>query len=96
MDHFIRVNDTNRHAAGDFVLSDLADHLAKFTSVQSIFKRLLVKNLFFILLKAASSPPGTAARTLMREHLYKRSKGEFYSILVPSKLFPTQQLIFTQ
>ncbi|MBK6795181.1 MAG: diguanylate cyclase [Anaerolineales bacterium] len=39
IDHFKRVNDTYGHAAGDFVLRDLADHLAEFTRTGDIVCR---------------------------------------------------------
>ena len=39
IDHFKRVNDMYGHAAGDFVLRDLADHLAEFTRTGDIVCR---------------------------------------------------------
>ncbi|MBK7316594.1 diguanylate cyclase [Candidatus Villigracilis affinis] len=39
IDHFKHVNDTYGHAAGDFVLRDLADHLAEFTRTGDIVCR---------------------------------------------------------
>ncbi|MBK9779825.1 MAG: diguanylate cyclase [Anaerolineales bacterium] len=39
IDHFKRVNDTYGHAAGDFVLRDLADQLAEFTRTGDIVCR---------------------------------------------------------
>lgn len=39
IDHFKLVNDTYGHAAGDFVLRDLADHLAEFTRTGDIVCR---------------------------------------------------------
>jgi diguanylate cyclase (GGDEF)-like protein len=39
IDHFKQVNDTYGHAAGDFVLRDLADHLAEFTRTGDIVCR---------------------------------------------------------
>jgi diguanylate cyclase (GGDEF)-like protein/PAS domain S-box-containing protein len=39
IDHFKQVNDTYGHAAGDFVLRELADHLAEFTRTGDIVCR---------------------------------------------------------
>jgi diguanylate cyclase (GGDEF)-like protein len=39
IDHFKQVNDTYGHAAGDFVLRDLADHLAEFIRTGDIVCR---------------------------------------------------------